>query len=130
MIILVLRTDKPEAEIGIYDDQVKKGYETWVAHRQLAETLHIKAKALIDLAHVGWKDIGGVVIFAGPGSFTGLRLGFSFVNALAYSNGATIFASHGDNWVVDGIVQLQKGNGVKSAIPNYGMPAHITQQKK
>jgi hypothetical protein len=46
MIILTIRTDKPEAEIGLYDDEKQIIYETWQAHRQLAETIHLKIKEL------------------------------------------------------------------------------------
>ena len=36
MLILAIRTEKPEAEIGLFDDEKKLAYETWEAHRQLA----------------------------------------------------------------------------------------------
>lgn len=37
MIILSIRTDKPEAEVGLYKDSVQLAYETWTAHRALAD---------------------------------------------------------------------------------------------
>ncbi len=48
MIILTIRTDKPEAEIGLYDGEQQLAYEMWSAHRQLAETIHTKIKELLD----------------------------------------------------------------------------------
>jgi hypothetical protein len=42
MLIITLRTDKPDAEIGLFDSSRQLDYYTWQAHRQLAETLHTK----------------------------------------------------------------------------------------
>lgn len=36
------------------------------------------------------KDISGIEVFEGPGSFTGLRVGISVANSLAYSLGIPI----------------------------------------
>jgi hypothetical protein len=36
MLILTIRTDKPEAEIGLFSDKDKLDYVIWQAHRQLA----------------------------------------------------------------------------------------------
>ena len=38
--ILTIRTDKPEAEVGVYDmDGKQLSYHTWLAHRELSKTL-------------------------------------------------------------------------------------------
>jgi hypothetical protein len=42
MIILTIRTDKPESEIGLFNNKDKLAYEVWQAHRELAETVHKK----------------------------------------------------------------------------------------
>jgi tRNA A37 threonylcarbamoyladenosine modification protein TsaB len=83
MIILTLRTDKTEAEIGLYDNEKQLAYEIWYAHRELAETIHKKLAEILDKASKELNDIGGVVCFKGPGSFTGLRIGLTVGNALA-----------------------------------------------
>ena len=130
MIILTLRTDKPEAEIGLYDDQGQLAYETWTAHRQLAETLHSKTLDLLKRQNKGWSDIQGLVIFKGPGSFTGLRIGLSVANALAYSLSVPIIGTMGDNWQTEGIENLLTGKSNKVAVPEYGSDAHITAPRK
>jgi hypothetical protein len=46
MITLTVRTDKPEAEVGLYKDNEQLAYISWQAHRELAETLHGKIRDL------------------------------------------------------------------------------------
>jgi tRNA threonylcarbamoyladenosine biosynthesis protein TsaB len=129
VIILTLRTDKPEAEIGLYDDTAQLAYETWQAHRELAETLHQKIDKLLKNQHKSWHDIEGVAVYQGPGSFTGLRIGLSVANALADSLNVPIVTAQTDDWVANGLQRLQNGEDDSVALPEYGAPVHITQQK-
>jgi len=130
MIILTIRTDKPDAEIGLYDDQLLRKYETWTAHRQLAETIHLKIQDLLQLQSIEWKDIGGIVCFQGPGSFTGLRIGLSVGNALAYGLHIPIIAASGGQWIVDGITRLLNRQTDIFVTPEYGSDVHITLPKR
>lgn len=130
MLILTLRTDKPESEIGLYDGTDRLSYEYWAAHRQLAETIHIKIRDVMATNNAELTDIGGIVVYKGPGSFTGLRIGLSVVNALANSYGVKIVGITGDGWVEKGIQELLEGHGDTVALPEYGAPVHITVPKK
>lgn len=130
MIILSLRSDKPEAEIGLYDNQEKLYGANWEAHRQLAETIHNKIKNLLENAKMNWSDIEGIVVFEGPGSFTGLRIGLSVANSLAYANSVPIVGGSGEEWLVAGLSDLINGKASKSIMPVYGSPVHITEPKK
>ncbi len=129
MIILTLRTDKPEAEIGLYDDQAQLNYEVWQAHRALAETLHKKIEAILQSHKKGLQHIQGIVIFEGPGSFTGLRIGMAAANALAYSLQVPIVACSED-WIESGIRRLLAGETDQLALPQYGSEAFVTLPKK
>jgi tRNA threonylcarbamoyladenosine biosynthesis protein TsaB len=130
VIILTIRTDKPDAEIGLYDDNKQLAYETWLAHRQLAETLHRKVEGLLKGQNKEWPDIAGIVCFQGPGSFTGLRIGLTVGNALAYSYNLPIVATQDPEWLENGVKRLLNGETDKRAMPFYGADAHITPQKK
>lgn len=130
MIIFTMRTDKPEAEIGLYEDSKQLVYQTWTAHRELAETLHGKVKDMLVLQHKDWSDIQGIVVFKGPGSFTGLRIGLSVGNALAQANNMPIVSESGERWINEGIERLLKGENQKIVIPEYGGEVFTTQQKK
>jgi tRNA threonylcarbamoyladenosine biosynthesis protein TsaB len=130
MIILTIRTDKPESEIGLYDGEKQLTYEVWPAHRQLAETLHRKIEALLKAQDKTWPDIQGIVCYQGPGSFTGLRIGLTVANALAYSYQLPVVAQQDPGWIETGIKRLLDGANDTLALPFYGADAHITLPKK
>ena len=130
MLSITIRTDKPEAEIGLYEDDTQLAYETWPAHRILAETIHDKLKSLLASQSKALHDVVGIVVFKGPGSFTGLRIGVTVANALAYSLDAKIIASEDPNWLENGLRRLLAGESDSVALPEYGAVPHITQQKK
>lgn len=130
MIVLALRTDKPEAEIGLFDGQTKVAYEVWEAHRQLAETIHHKIEGLLQQAGKQWHDVQGIVGYEGPGSFTGLRIGLSTANAAAYSLQVPVVATQGDDWIEKGINRLLAGEQDEVALPFYGRDANITAPRK
>lgn len=48
-----------------------------------SEYLHILARQVISDAGIRWNDINGIIVGAGPGSFTGLRLGVAFAQGIA-----------------------------------------------
>ncbi|MDB5181827.1 MAG: hypothetical protein JWP13_590 [Candidatus Saccharibacteria bacterium] len=129
MILLTIRTDKPEAEIGLYDDVERVAYEVWQAHRELAETLHGKIQRLLEDNGQTLQNLDGIVGFKGPGSFTGLRIGFTVANALSYALGVPIVSEVGDDWREKGISRLQNGENEKVAMPEYGADVHITKPK-
>jgi tRNA threonylcarbamoyladenosine biosynthesis protein TsaB len=129
MIILTIRTDRPEAELRLFDDQTQLAEIVWQAHRELAETIHLKTKELLDGQGKTLQDIEAVVAFQGPGSFTGLRIGLSVANALSDGLTVPIVAAQGDAWQATGIERLQNGERNAIAVPEYGAPVRITQQK-
>jgi tRNA threonylcarbamoyladenosine biosynthesis protein TsaB len=130
MLIITIKTDKPEAEIGLYEDEKQLAYETWHAHRTLAETIHDKLKSLLASRSKELHDVDGIVVFKGPGSFTGLRIGITVANTLAYSLDAKIIAAEDPNWLESGISKLLAGASEPVALPEYGAAPHITIQKK
>jgi len=130
MIILTIRTDKPESEIGLYTDMQQLGYEVWEAHRQLGATINSKINEVLNAHHKTVRDIQGIVCFQGPGSFTGLRIGLTVANALAAALHIPIVTRQEPRWLEAGIADLLAGKDDHLALPYYGADAHITQQKK
>jgi tRNA threonylcarbamoyladenosine biosynthesis protein TsaB len=130
MIILTLRTDKPEAEVGLYDDEKQLVYEKWQAHRELAEILNRKIEEIFSKSNKSLQDIEGIVCFKGPGSFTGLRIGLTVANTLAYAQEIPIVARTGPSWLKSGIYDLINNQNDKIAVPEYGSEPKTTKQRK
>jgi len=130
MIVIGLRTDKPEAELYLYDGQAQLAAIKWQAHLKLAETLNSKIGEILNKSSIAYEDLGGVAVFKGPGSFTGLRIGMSAANALAYAQDIPIVTASGEDWIAQAIKAIRSGQNDKIATPEYGSPAHITQPRK
>lgn len=140
MIILTIRTDNPHTELGLY--QIEKAvrgrtshieevaYIQWEAHRALTATIHKKLRELLDSSSKLASDLNGIVCYKGPGSFTGLRIGLSVANALAYSYKIPIVAVNGKNWIHDGLEALRSGKDDQVALPMYNRPAATTKPSK
>ena len=130
-MILAIRTDNPEAELVLCDVSGRiMASKTWQAHRQLAETLHQELEALLLSQAKTYADIQGIVIYHGPGSFTGLRIGVSVANALAYAQGVPIVGTTGEQWIDDGVEQILHNPSDEPVWPEYGAPVHITTPRK
>jgi tRNA threonylcarbamoyladenosine biosynthesis protein TsaB len=130
MLILTIKTDNPSTEIALYDNQKEISKESYLAGRSLAETLNQKIDQLIKLQKKNLSDINGIVCYLGPGSFTGLRIGISVANALAYGLNIPIVGATEDDWQTEGIKNLVNGENQKMVMPVYGSEPHITIPKK
>jgi len=162
VIFLTLRTDKPEAEVGMYKDGKQLAYESWQAHRELSETIHKKIEGILNHASkyltsqvfsngagkftrknsdknfggssISLEQVQGIIVYKGPGSFTGLRIGMSVANSLAYSLNIPIVAKSGQNWIELGAKILAAGNPPagreRIALPEYGQAPKTTKPRK
>lgn len=130
MIVVAIRTDSPEAQIGLYDGNAWLAREIWHAHRELGRTIHSKLRDLLADGGIDWNDVEGVVAYKGPGSFTGLRIGLTVANSIAASLKIPIAGGSGEGWVDEAMGLLQAGKSVGFVLPEYGSEAHITQQRK
>lgn len=130
MLILLMRTDKPDAELELWEDDTRQDAYTWQAHRELAETVHVKIQDLLAKNYKELEDIQAVGIYKGPGSFTGLRIGLSVANALAYSLSIPIVGTTGDSWQRDAVERLLRHSNEKIVLPKYGAEVHTTLPRK
>lgn len=129
MIILSIRTDRPEAEIGLFDDQKRLAYEVWHAHRELSTTIHRRIARLLSEQGKRLCDLEGVICYRGPGSFTGLRIGLSVANALSYALQIPLAGTQTETWQHDAFARLLEHGDTGMVLPEYGMPAHTTLPK-
>ncbi len=98
-----------EAPAGIFEYHEDLG-------RDMAEKLHKHLEDIFKKHGKTWQDLTSITFFSGPGSFTGLRIGASVVNALADQLEIPLFD--------------HRGNQVPLILPDYGRPANITPPKK
>jgi tRNA threonylcarbamoyl adenosine modification protein YeaZ len=128
-MILALRTDKPTAELYLLDDKTKVDKYSWEAHRQLADSLLLKIKGLLDKNKITLNDLTGIIIFTGEGSFTGLRIGTATANALAYGLNIPITASKGEKWIELGLENIASTKVGEFVVPEYSAEPNITRPK-
>lgn len=129
-MIVTVRTDSPDAEIGLYDEQEELSYHKWHADRSLAHDILTVIHKQLQAQKADWQDVSGVVVYEGPGSFTGLRIGITVANAVAYGQNVPIIAATGDDWCAKGLARLAAGEDDKIVLPHYGAEANITTPKK
>jgi len=133
-MIFVLDTSKPEAFLGLWDGEWKAEY-SWNAGRSLSAEILEKMKALYQKAGIRFNDTEKIIVAAGPGSFTGLRIGLSLANALAYSLDIPIASvessDNNDDILHRGLAKIESSAAFeKPALPEYGAEPNISQPKK
>lgn len=127
-MILVIRTDKPESELYLYNTKgefVDKFI--WTADRKLADELLRNIEALLKKNKLAVDDISGIVVFTGEGSFTGLRIGTTVANTLAYSLGIPITESTHEEWIKTGLKKLSNSIPGDYVLPKYSSEPNITK---
>ena len=108
---MYLDTSTPKTILRLNDQE----YE-WESGRSLArDLLKFIHDKLID-NDCDWKDLESITFFAGPGSFTGLRIGATVVNTLSRDLQIPLYDQHGKQHEI--------------ILPEYGRPANITPPKK
>jgi len=129
MLILALRTDTDEAQIYLYQDNQRLAFKRWPAGRQLSKQLLEAIIRLLSANDSALANLEGLVLFSGPGSFTGLRIGAAVANALAYAQQIPIASGSGRDWLKDGISKLLAGGGETQILPQYDREPNATLPK-
>ena len=130
-MILALKTDQPEAEIYLLNDSGEHVDSIiWSAHRALSITILDKIELILTKNNKSLSDITGIIVFEGPGSFTGLRIGITVANTMAYSLLVPIASASGSDWIKSSTDSLLKCYSPKVISPLYGSEPNITKPKK
>ncbi len=129
-MILALRTDNPTAELHLLKEGVQIDQELWQAHRELSNTLLLKIEQILERNHSTLNSLEAIVVFKGPGSFTGLRIGITVANTLAFSLQVPITGISRDDWLQKGVDTVRKTKAGQLIMPEYGADARITKQRK
>jgi len=128
-MIVLLDTSTPQCHLSLIEGDWR--YDTnWDAGRGLAKGLLEFLENELEFQEKSWKDVTGLAIYKGPGSFTGLRIGITVFNTLAYANKWPIVGVTGDDWRQDGVKRLEAGENDEIVLPEYGGEANITKPRK
>jgi tRNA threonylcarbamoyladenosine biosynthesis protein TsaB len=92
MKILALETTEKFGSAALLDDKHVLAEMTLPKDRRSSQTLHPALYTLFENTHTAPHDIDVVAVVAGPGSFTGLRVGVTAAKVFAYASGAKIIA--------------------------------------
>jgi len=82
-ILFIDTSSNKEITVGLQIEGKKSVINQIIDHRKAQVVLPLVEKLLKD-HKLELKDITGIKVNAGPGSFTGLRVGVSVANALGY----------------------------------------------
>jgi len=128
-MILLLDTSTPICRITFIDGDWSVT-ENWESGRELAKGLLAHLEQYLGKYNKAWDNLTGLVAFKGPGSFTGLRIGITVLNSLAYARNLPIVGETGNDWQTQGVQRLQRGENDEIVLPEYGAEANITQPRK
>ena len=124
-MIILLDTSTATCRLTTVDGESSNNFD-WEAGRTLARGL----LGFIQEKVGDVKNISGIGIMRGPGSFTGLRIGMAVANTLADGLDIPIVGETGDSWRESALGRLSSGEDDQVILPFYGGDAHITKPKK
>lgn len=130
-MILVLDTASENVFIGLWDEEKS----SWHSEDSFLGGRELNSLIIKKLDKVFKSKLAGIIVAAGPGSFTGLRIGMSVANTLAYTNNIPIVApketTNTDELLQKGLTMLNSAGSQfeVAAVPHYGSEPHITKPK-
>lgn len=107
-------------------------YDTvhWQADRTLARDMLAFLQLQFESRGITYRDLEGIGVFRGPGSFTGLRIGLTVLNTVAHAEHIPIVGAVDDEWRHTCVNRLRAGEDDGIVMPEYGAPAHVTKPRK
>lgn len=130
-MILALKTDSSTAELYMLDAEGSQiSQDVWEAGHQLSVQLLSKIEKLLHDNKTTWQDLSGIVVYSGPGSYTGLRIGITVANTIAYAQKVPISGAGGSDWLKEGLKKLSSVPPGGQVTPEYGGEANITKPRK
>jgi tRNA threonylcarbamoyl adenosine modification protein YeaZ len=132
-MILVIDTAGKEIKIGlVFGEKIE--HITFEGGRELSVKLFENLDCLYKRFTQQFNETNSIIVNSGPGSFTGLRIGISTANAMAYSLDIPVVGIKSpkdfEELINRGKIELKgKEKFTESVLPEYGSEPHITQPK-
>lgn len=105
-----------QMKLGLYRDGVLNWFE-FETEDQSADILSA-TEGVLRNHKIGLKDITAIAVNQGPGSFTGVRVGITVGNALAWSLNIPI-VGYREGKLETAITKISQKNFSKIALPSY-----------
>lgn len=92
MLTLAINTASSVTGIALLDGVLILAEDSWSSQNNEAERLMPAIDSLLKKCDKTFEDLEAVLAISGPGSFTGLRIGVTTANTIAYLLGCKLFA--------------------------------------
>jgi len=133
-MILVIDTAANDTSLGLWSEKWL-ATEEFTGGRELNRLIIEKIDNLFVNTKAKPADITGIIVNAGPGSFTGLRIGISVSNTFAYALDVPIVGAIEpkdlDDLLKKGLSMLKSASPqfADVVVPHYGAEPNITKPK-
>lgn len=99
MYLFIDTSDPEKTLVGLLEmDGSFKDSKEWVGRQNQSEELLSRVDLLFKKNGIDKKSIDKLVVISGPGSYTGLRVGISTANALAFAWGIPVVGITSTDW--------------------------------
>ena len=110
MFELLIDTSNTQLNVGLCKDKQLIDYISYEAWQRQSELLVVEIDKLLTKHNVNRKDIDGVCVGVGPGSYTGVRIGLTVAKTICYACKCSMYAVSS--------LQLLKSNNPSIVIMN------------
>jgi hypothetical protein len=124
--ILFIDTSTNNSTVVVLNSDKMLDKVVWDGSGELSDSLLMKIEEILKNSNLNLLDISLIAVNPGPGSYTGLRIGISTVNAISWSTKIPISSAkfEGDR------IKFLTPPGYNPIFPVYSGPPNITKSKK
>ena len=123
--ILYIDTSGERSEVILMSGEKIVDEKSWNGFGDLSETLLVEIEKLLVSQKINFGNLERIVVNSGPGSYTGVRIGVTTANFLAWSLGIPIVAGK----IINEKLQVQKLKNQDFILPIYSGEPNITKPK-
>lgn len=105
-LTIAINTAVSRTSIALFENENLLAEKSWESESNEAEKLMPEINSLLKKKKKNAAEINRVIVVKGPGSFTGLRVGVTVANAIAYLNKCDLFGVDTCEYLWESLVRL------------------------